>query len=399
MNAPLFRNAEGGRESPIADKRVLVQRFVLGLWMIAALGASVSPILRHENNFEIFRSSWCHLANGEDLYGASRRYFDLFKYTPSFPVLFAPFGILPFAVALVLWNMLNAATLYFALGRLLTPWEATVARIIGFADMIGSLQNAQSNALIAGLIILSYTEILRRRYAPAAAAVAFGTFVKVFPIASASFALLAEKRTRFAIWLFVFAVAVFAAPLLIASPQWLSHQYDDWLLVQRVDAGDPGFSVMALLHLWLGVNWRAWPQQLVGVVALTAPLIWHSGREVGDAWRLRYVASLLIFCVLFNHQSEPPSFVIAMTGVGVWFAIADRQWWTWLVLGFTFVLSLLATSGAVPPAMRSQLFALRIKTVPFLVVWIILQIDLWSHRGGSQPRRSISSLSDVVATN
>jgi hypothetical protein len=385
--------------SPIADKRVPVRHIVLGLWMVAALVASVGPVLRHENNFEIFRSSWCHLANGEDLYAASRRYFDLFKYTPSFPVLFAPFGILPFAVALVLWNMLNAATLYVALGRLLTPWEATVARIIAFADMIGSLQNAQSNALIAGLIILSYTEILRRRYAPAAAAVAVGTFVKVFPLASASFALLAEKRARFAMWLFVFAVAVFAAPLLMASPQWLSHQYDDWLLVQRVDAGDPGFSLMALLHLWLGVTWHAWPQQLIGVVALTAPLIWRSGHDVGDAWRLRYVASLLIFCVLFNHQSEPPSFVIAMTGVGVWFAITERRWWTWLVLSFTFVLSHLATSGAVPAALRSQLFAFRIKTVPFLVVWVILQIDLWSYRRGAQPRQSISSPSDVLATN
>jgi hypothetical protein len=211
------------------------------------------------------------------------------------------------------------------------------------------------------------------------------TFVKVFPIASASFALLAEKPSRFAMWLLVFAVALFAAPLLMASPQWLSHQYDNWLLVQRVDAGDPGFSVMALLHLWLGVNWPAWPQQLIGVVALTAPLVWHRGHDVGNAWRLRYVASLLIFCVLFNHQSEPPSFVIAMTGVGVWFAIAERRWWTWLVLTFTFVSSHLATRGAVPAALRSQLFDLRIKTVPLLVVWIILQIDLWQRRRGSQP--------------
>ena len=204
--------------------------------------------------------------------------------------------------------------------------------------------------------------------------------MKVFPLASASFALLAEKRIRFAMWLLVFAVALSAAPLLMASPQWLSHQYDEWLLVQRVDAGDPGFSMMALLHLWLGVNWPAWPQQLIGAVALTAPLVWHRGRDVGNEWRLRYVASLLIFCVLFNHQSEPPSFVIAMTGVGVWFAIAERRWRTWLVLASTFVFSDLATSAAVPAGLRAQLFALRIKTVPFVLVWIILQVDLWLHR-------------------
>jgi hypothetical protein len=250
--------------------------------MVAALGATVSPVIRHENNFEIFRSSWCHLANGEDLYAASRRYFDLFKYTPSFPALFAPFAILPFTVALVLWNMLNAVTLYVALGRLLPPSEATVARVIAFADMIGSLQSAQSNALIAGLIILGYTEISRRRYAPAAAAVAVGTLVKVFPIAGASFALLAEKPNRFAMWLLVFAVALFAAPLLMASPQWLSHQYTDWLLVQRVDAGDPGFSVMAsstcgsasiglLGRSSSSASWRSWHHSS-GTEATTSPM-------------------------------------------------------------------------------------------------------------------------------
>jgi hypothetical protein len=69
-----------------------------------------------------------------------------------------------------------------------------------------------------------------------------------------------------------------------------------------------------------------------------------------------------------------------MTGVGVWFAIAERRWWTWLLLIFTIVVSLLATSGVVPAALRSQLFELRIKTVPLLVVWIILQIDLWPKR-------------------
>ena len=377
MKAPPARTVEHDRLSLVADEQAPLRHIVLGLWVVAALAATVGPVLRHENNFEIFRASWDHLRNGADLYAASRRYFDLFKYTPSFPVLFAPFALPPFAAGLVLWNLLNAMTLYAALGRLLPPREATVARVIALTDMMGSLQNAQSNALIAGLIILGYTEASRRRYAWAAGAVAVGTFVKVFPIVSASFALLGEKPARLARWLLAFAVAIFAAPLLIAGPHWLAHQYHDWLVVQRVDAGDPGFSVMALLHLWLGVNWPAWPQQLVGVGALTAPLVWHRGRDIGNTWRLRYVASLLIFCVLFNHQSEPPSFVIAMTGVGVWFAIAERRWWTWLVLASTFALSDFATSGALPAVLRAQLFALRIKTVPFVLVWGILQIALW----------------------
>jgi hypothetical protein len=374
-----------------------MNRVMLALWIIAAIGASVSPALKHVNNFEIFRSAWSHFAAGQDLYAASRTYFDLFKYTPSAALLFFPFAVLPFTVGLLLWNGMNAATLYWSLGRLLAPREAMIVRAIVLPEMFGSLQSAQSNALVAALIILTFTELERRHDVRAAFAVSIGTVIKIFPLAAVSFGLLRPERRRFAMWCAIVGVALLVAPMAFNGPSWLSHQYDDWLFVQRVDSGDPGFSVMALVRLWLGVNWPLWPQQLVGVVALLAPIAPIDERLAVSEWRLRYVASVLIFCVIFNHQSEGPSFVIAMAGVGIWFVLVRRSWQRWLVLAFVLVFTVLANTSLMPRPIHAELLHIRFKTVPVLVVWIILQFELWN-----QPvipaRRSAADTTDKALT-
>jgi hypothetical protein len=351
---------------------------MLALWIVVTIAASVSPILRHENNFEIFRSASTRFAAGQDLYAASRQHFDLFKYTPTAALLFAPFAALPFAFGVLVWNAVNAATLYQALGRLLSSRDAMIAGAIVLPEMFGSLQSAQSNVLIAGLIILTFTELERRHDLRAALAVCAGTIIKIFPLAAASFALFCDKRRRFAMWCAAIGAAILLAPIAFHGPSWMLHQYDDWILVQRVDSGDPGFSFMALMRLWLGVDWPSWPQQLAGALALVAPIIFLNECRADHTWRLRYVASLLIFCVIFNHQSEGPSFVIALAGIGIWFALARRTWPEWLALVFVLVFTVLASSSLMPRPIRAKLFDVRFKTVPVLVVWIILQVKLWA---------------------
>ncbi|HKW11657.1 MAG TPA: glycosyltransferase family 87 protein [Gemmatimonadaceae bacterium] len=364
-------------------------QLTLVLWIAATLAASVRPVLRHEHNFDIFRTASTHLAAAQDMYAESRPGMDRFKYTPGFAFLFAPFAILPFALGVLVWNALNAATLYWAIGRLLPSPRATLARGIVLVEMFGSLQNAQSNALIAGLIVLTFTELERGHDAGAAAALSLGTFVKLFPIAAVTFALLRATRIRFVVWCLVAGLIILVAPLVVVRPAWLLQQYGAWLAVVRHDSGDPGFSVMQHMRLWFGVSWAAWPQQLAGTLILLAPLVVRGGASVQREWKLRFLASLLLFCVLFNHQSESPSFVIALTGVAVWFSVDDPSSWRWLVLGFVFLCTVLVNSSAMPPAARSYLFAVRAKTVPVLIVWLILQVELW--RRGGRPRQRSSS--------
>ena len=68
------------------------------------------------------------------------------------------FYFLPNWLGLILWNLLNAIVLYFGIRLLPSIAEKNKIFILLFVlvELIGNLQNEQSNALMAGLILLSF---------------------------------------------------------------------------------------------------------------------------------------------------------------------------------------------------------------------------------------------------
>ena len=354
-------------------------RILAAVWIIAVVVVSIQTAVHHTNNFETFRTSWFNLVAGNDLYGPSDRHFDFFKYSPTFALLFAPFAVLPFWLGVLLWNALNAGALYFAFGRILGRNEAFAARLLVLLDTVGAMQNVQSNALIAGMMIFACVDLERRREGRAAFIIATGTAIKLFPIVGATYAIFRPQRLpRFALFSAIAALVLVAAPLLVISPGELAEQYRSWGAIQRVDALDRGYSVMQQLQLWLGQDWPNWPIQLVGVVVLLAPLVRYGLWGQGP-FRLLFLASLLMFCVLFNHKSESPTFVVALSGIAIWFALVPRTPWTWTVLGVVVVATVLSSSDAMPQPIQQGFFEpYRLKIIPVFLVWVLTQRELWT---------------------
>jgi hypothetical protein len=370
--------------------RVHGPRVLAGLWIAAVIVVSVQATAHHSNNFEIFRTSWLNLVAGRDLYAPSARHRDFFLYSPTFALLFAPFAVVPFWLGVIVWNGVNAGALYWGLGRVLSPDQAFAARTIVFLDTVGSLQNVQSNALVAGLMIICFAELERRHEFRAALAVAAGTAIKIFPIVAAVFAVFRPWRLpRFALFCLLGALLLVAAPLLVTSPAALLNQYRSWMAIGSAVAIQRNYSVMEQLHIWLGVDWPNWPVQLIGVIVLLSPLVrlpsWGNLR-----FRLRFLASVLMFCVLFNHKAESPSFVIAVAGVAIWFVVTECDRLAWAVLAIVVVGTVLAASDAMPEVLQQRFFQpYRIKTLPILLVWTLTQAQLW-RRSESAPRQDSS---------
>lgn len=362
----------------------LLPRALAALWVTAVVVASLQAGAHHNNNFVIFRTSWWNLLAGHDLYAPSSVYRDFYLYSPTFALLFAPFAVLPFTLGVLLWNGLNAGALYWGLGRVLPQRDAFVARSIVFLDTVGAMQNVQSNALVAGLMIIAFGELERRHELRAAWTVALATLIKIFPVVAAVFGIFRPWRLpRFALWSLLVAAILILSPLLVTSVSQLAAQYHSWGVIESAVSNVRGYSVMEHLHLWLGVDWPNRAVQLVGVAILLAPLVqvphWGSAR-----FRVLFLASVLMFCVLFNHKAESPSFVIAMAGVAIWFALSDRGRLAWIVLGVVMVVTVLSASDAMPEALQQRLFQpYRLKTLPVLLVWIMTQVELW--------RRSVSA--------
>ncbi|CAN5533609.1 glycosyltransferase family 87 protein [soil metagenome] len=358
--------------------------FVAALWAIAVIAATLQQGVQHQNNnFLIFRAASLHLLHGLDLYAAyPALHVDFYKYSPTFALLFLPFAVLPFAFSMLAWNALNAGVLWMAIALVLPRRGALIARSIVFLDMLGSLQNVQSNALVAGLIILTFAAYERRHTVLGTVAAGFGTSIKVFPLAGLSFAVFHPGKLRVAAVTVVVTTGLLLAPLLVTPVHTLLAQYASWRAIESHDALDRGFTVMQMVQLLFRQDWPNWPQQLAGVVLLVAPVLVQRDQWANWSFRRLYLCSVLLFCVIFNHQSESPTFVIAVAGAAIWFATLDRPTRAeWGFFVFVVVCTILASSDAMPRSIQHAVFdRYHFKTVPCIVLWVVIQVRLWSGR-------------------
>ena len=361
------------------------------IWLLALYVLTVLVIVLHQrlvgvdNNFTVYRAAFRHLAAGQNLYADyPSEHGDLFKYSPTFALLFAPFSQAPVFIGLLLWNSLNALLLFYAVRRLLPGRDGTIALALIYLEVVRTTQRAQANALVAALIIIAYLAFERRREVTGDLAIALGTFVKIFPVAALAFAVFHERRWRVAL-AFVAGIVVGAGlPLLVTSPSLLAAQYGWWFALEGRDAlasaqgGGAGLygGVMYQLRFWLGVEWPNWPIQLVGVILQLAPLARRQCWNDPD-FRLRYLCSLLVFVVIFNHQVESPSFVIAVTGIAVWFASGARRPLDVALMVLTLLIVSVSSTELVPEWLQRDVFVkYRLKTVPCALVWLVMEAEL-----------------------
>lgn len=366
-------------EAPI--KRDQQLRWVWVLYGVSVLLVTLQKGLRHPGNFLLFRCTFDRLIHGQSLYlntpGCSG-----YLYSPAFAFLFAPFALLPPLVGLFCWNAINAAAPALAISRLLDARRARIVLTFIYLDVVRSMQNSQSNALVAGLLVLTFLACERDRVFGAAFATGAGALIKIFPAAGGAFALVAPRPAD----VLLKRVAAFVAagvllaltPLLINTPSVLAAQYHAWLTTTTVTSVLRGESVLGILGTWFGYAGSNWPVQLVGLIVLLAPVIALRDAARAPEFRALFLSSLLVFVVIFNHQAESPSYVIATTGIGIWAVTLGQRWRVVLAI-LTLVLVSLVTTSLVPWHYRHDVFrAYSVQAVPCLLSWLGMQIDLWT---------------------
>ena len=313
------------------------------------------------NNFLIFRTASENLIAGRDLYIAYPQHqFDLYKYSPTFALLMLPFLLLPLLPSLIIWNVLSAAAFASALGSVAPERRMRlIAAALVWWSFIHQIGGAQTNAMVAALMIATFVALERHRAGIAALAMCCGASIKLFPLAVAPSAVMYPDRRRFVASSFATSALLVVLPALLVGPAGLVREYTSWRRIEHVDAFDRGYSVMGMLHDWFRIGWPNWTIQLAGTVVLLLPLIVRRDRWAETRFRRHGLASVLMYVVLFNHQAEYQSYLIAATGLVIWFLWSRRS---------------LAAGAATGVAMVA------LHPFPYLIAWLGLQAELL--RGG-----------------
>jgi Ca2+/Na+ antiporter len=83
--------------------------------------------------------------------------------------------------------------------------------------------------------------------------------------------------------------------------------------------------------------------------------------------------------VIFSTSAESPTFVIAVTGVAIWFVVqaVPTAKWVYLLLIFAIVVTTFSVTDVFPHSLRVNFFiAYALKALPCFCVWLVLMYQL-----------------------
>jgi hypothetical protein len=332
------------------------------------------------NNYIIFKQSFFHLIENKDLYAQFvEEQGDLFKYSPSFALIFGILSILPDVLGLSLWNILNAAVLLFSVYYLPRIDIRTKGLILVFmlVELLTSVQNEQSNALIAGLLIFSFGFLERGKYWLATLCVVSTIFIKVFGIVALALFLLYPNKFKLAYTTAFWVVFFTILPLVVIDLDQFVFLYKSWVnLLQNDHSISDGLSVIGWLKSWFGWQVNKTYVSMAGVVLFCIPLLKISAYQ-NFVFRILMLSSILIWVVIFNHRAESPTFIIAISGVALWYYAQFPKKENYILLVLAFVFTALSPTDLFPKFIRDEwMKPYVVKAVPCILVWVKIVYDM-----------------------
>ena len=332
------------------------------------------------NNYVIFKQSFFHLIEGKDLYILYlEEQWDLFKYSPAFALLFGLFAYLPDPVGLSLWAILNAVVLFYSVYYLPNIDIRTKGLILifVFSETLTTLQNEQSNALITGLLIFTFGFLERRKYWMASFCIVSTIFIKLFGIVGLALYLLYPGKLKLAYTALFWTVLFTMLPLLVVDKDQFVFLYKSWANMLSNDHSiSDGLSVIGWLKTWF--NWQVNKTyvSLVGVVLFCIPLLRIKAYS-NYQYRILMLASILIWVVIFNHRAESPTFIIAISGVALWYFSQAQNTENLILLILALIFTGLSSTDLFPKFIRDQyVWPYVLKAVPCILVWGKILYDL-----------------------
>ncbi|MBC9911153.1 glycosyltransferase family 87 protein [Chitinophaga varians] len=372
---------------------------IMFLWFGLAFIGAITEISRGNiNNFLIFKNVFFHLIHQQPLYiEYPQEYYDVNLYGPVFSLVIAPFAGLETKVGALLWAMTGAGVLYYAIRQLpLNRLQQNIILLLCTQELMGASGWFQMNQFIGGFIILTFASIVKGKDMMAAFLIVLGTMTKIYGIVGLAFFFFSSNPRRLITGLFLWGAVLFAAPMLLSSPQYVINCYFEWYAAlvhknalneavtttfQNISAG--GF-IQRVLHL---------PALDNSYVLVPAVLIFLSQYirlpyRYNSRYRLYILCSVLMFPVLFSSSSESPTYIIAIPAICIWYVMQPATRANNIFLFFAILLVSFSHSDVVTPWVRKNLAVpYALKALPCLVLWLMIAWEIFTKQFLKKPAK------------
>lgn len=363
---------------------------LLWLFIVTLTAAAFQKfLLGNYNNYLMFARPFACLLQHRSMYVLHPElYNDLYKYSPVFAWLMAPFYYMPNWLGVLLWNLLNAVGLvvgiwYYLADEPYANEKRRVALLIIILEAIISAQNMQSNNLIVGMMLLGLYYLRTERVWWAALLFTLCLYFKFYGVGAAIFFLFYPKKVQFLLAMTTWTVILALLPLTIISWSELISEYQAWF--QLVVSSKLGklISLLGILVSWFGMektdaNFRL--VEAIGILLFFLPFLRFSLWSERSFQRLM-VAYFLVFVIIFNKMAESPTYVMAVTGVALWWVMLPvRTTFDKILLALVIVFTSLSPTDLFPPFVRNGFITpYSIKALPCVLIWLRIQWQIWAH--------------------
>jgi hypothetical protein len=294
-------------------------------------------------------------------------------------VFFGIFTLLPNSVGLTVWNIINAFVFLVAIYYLprLTLTQKGVILLICLIEFMTSIQNQQSNALLAGLIILTFGLLEKRNYWLATFCIVFSIYIKVFGIVGLALFLFYPEKWKLALYTLVWSLLLFVLPLLFINFDQLLFLYKSWgHLLDNDHTVSYGFSVMGWLHTWFGYDPGKQIILIIGVLLFLVPMV-RIKEYKNLTFRFLTLTSVLLWVIIFNHKAESPTFIIAMAGIAMWFITSEKNAVNIILFASAFILTSISPTDLFPKFIRDEYVTpFVLKAFPCILIWLKIIWDM-----------------------
>lgn len=361
---------------------------LMALWTLLGLIAWLTKYFPGKyNNFTIFKQSFWHALNELPLYiPYPEEYHDIFHYGPTFSLLVAPFALTPLWFGLFAWLVGQALFLYWAI-RMLPIAKRKHIFIYWFCahELLTALFMSQFNISVTALLILSYVFIEKEKDGWAALMIIIGVLTKLYGIAGLAFFFFSRHKLKFSLSCFGWAILLVAAPMILTGPDYILSQYTAWFAdiahknAENLFAVMQNISFLGIVRKISGVATYSDLYLILGGLALFALPYLRIGQYKYPAFRLTILASVLLFIVLFSTGSESSTYIIALTGVAIWYTVAPwkRSKWDIGLMVFAFILTSMSPSDLFPKYLRVHyVYPYALKALPCMLIWLKLTYEM-----------------------
>lgn len=363
-------------------KKILTYKCLFWIYTLITIGATIPKlILGKYNNYLIFVNSFDLLRTHQNPFLDHKElYYDLYRYTPSFAVLVAPFSFVPNMVGVMIWNLLNSLLLFYAIKYLFKHDEkkGTLILITIIPELLTSIQNIQINALVTAIMLFSYACFIYKKEAWAGVLCVLNLFIKIYGFAASLLWVLSANKRSFVAASTLSFVGFITLPLLFITIPELSVLYQSEF--SSIAAYSVPFSFMGILRAWFGWQFNDLIIQLPALIMLCAPLLPALFQSEEKKIKIQglLVCSVLTFLCAFNQMAESATYIVAVTGAVLWYFTTNPSRINHILFFLLIVFCEFAPTDLIPRVIRQEFFEpYKIKALPIVLIWFKIQFDIW----------------------